>query len=134
MYGFMLPVVLLYMVVITALLLGFKMNRKRLKRFWTAVWILFVLSHVLIPIAYFGYGEGGNESFDIMMKELSAVMSWGWFGILSVLGISCLSPIFTTVLWKELDARTRTCGLLFPVQILGASFVSMCILAFIFEM
>lgn len=121
-------------VVITAILLGFKMNGKRLKRFWAMVWILFVLSHVLIPVGYFGYGDGGNEPFDIEMKELAAIMLWGWFGIFPVLGISCLSPVFTVVFWKELDAKTRIHGLLYPVQILGASFVSMCILAFIFEM
>ena len=88
------------------------------------VWILFALSHAIIPMGYFGSGEGGDESFDIMMRELSAIMYWGWFGLFPVLGISCLSPIFTAVLWKELDVKTRTYGLLHPGVMVIASVIS----------
>ena len=125
----MLPVVLLYMVVITALLLGFKMNRKRLKKFWTAVWILFVLSHVLIPIVYF---SGTSDEPVVMTKDSLAIMGWGLLGVFPVFGISCLSVIFTVIFWKNLDAKTRTHGLLYPGFIVLATIVSMLIWGVIF--
>ena len=99
------------------------MNRKRLTKFWAVVWILFALSHVLIPIAYFGTDE---------LKQLTAIMSWGCFGLFPVLVISCLSPIFTLTLWEQLDVKTRRYGLLYPGLIVLASLVSMFILEVIF--
>ncbi len=112
------------------------MNRKSLTKLWILVWTLFALSHALIPMAYFGCDESGDEPFVIMTREFSAIMAWGWFGILPVLGISCLSPIFTAVLWKELDTKARKDGLLLPGLIILATIASMCmcILGFVFEM
>ncbi|MDP6634661.1 MAG: hypothetical protein QGG42_07180 [Phycisphaerae bacterium] len=129
MYNFMLLAVLLYMAVITALLLGFKMNRNGLKKFRTAVWILFALSHVIIPIVYF---SGASDEPAVMTKDSLAIMAWGLLGILPVLGVSCLSLVFTVAFWKDLDAETRTDGLLHPGFVVLAAIVSVFIWGVIF--
>jgi hypothetical protein len=53
---------LVAIVLIIAILLGFKMNRKWLKKLWIVVWILFALSHVFIPIVYFWGADEAAES------------------------------------------------------------------------
>jgi hypothetical protein len=84
---------------------------------WTTGWVLFALTHVLLFWGYFGSGET-----DKTMRQLAAVMSWGWFGIFPLLGLSLVSPILTLVWWKQLDSVFRKKGILLPIFLLLGCF------------
>jgi len=82
-------------------------------------WSLFAISHVLLLAGYFLSGES-----NMTMRQLSAVTSWTWFGLFPLWGLSFASPIFTVVLWKRLDTKTKIYGVLYPGLIILASVAS----------
>jgi hypothetical protein len=86
-----------------------EMKPKWINRIWIAGWVLFALSHLLLPVGYYGSGET-----DTTMRQLSAAMLWGWFGILPLIALSLISPVLTLVWWKDLSRGLRIKGILLP--------------------
>ena len=81
------------------------MNRKSLTILWVSSWIVCALSFALAIIPMESSEWYGRR---IIMGELSAALSWVWFGL------TLLSPVLTRILWEELGVKTRIFGLLYP--------------------
>lgn len=84
------------------------------------------MSHALLFVGYFGSGET-----DTTTRQLAAVILWGWFGVLPLLGFSLVSPIVTAVFWKELSPVFRKRGILLPAFLLLGYFDTSLVLTII---
>ncbi|UCB57103.1 MAG: hypothetical protein JSV30_00470 [Candidatus Omnitrophota bacterium] len=88
--------------------------QKSIKTLLVLFCFFFIISHIPLFLSL------SSNKTDQTNRQLEAVMSFGWFGMFPVLGLSLFCPIYAIFRWKKLNTQSRMIALLMPLILLAA--------------
>lgn len=94
-----------------------EMKDKAIALIWKTGWILFALTHTLLPLGYFST----NDSY---YRGLYAVMTFYWYGAMPLFFLTLVSPIMTARWSNKLSPDFRIKGYWLPLFLLLGYFIT----------